>query len=530
MTSFACMLALALASGLGGGGAPRDLEVTIQDDALMLHGTHLSVRAATRRMAEAGADQVRITAGWSEIAPEPRSRRRPDFDAADPEAYPPGAWSRLDRAVRAVTADGMKPMIDVAFWAPRWAVAKPSRGKPGRERWIPSAPEFGAFAEAVGRRYSGRHPDPTDPGTTLPAVRLWTTWNEPNHAGFLLPQWKRSRGGWRPASPHIYRGLHEAAHDSLKRANPANRVLIGGLAARGRGGPGHRQGMGPIRFTRELACVDSALRPLRVPECEGFEPLRADGFAYHPYSLDTAPGVSNPDPDTAPIADLDRISSLLEGLHERGRTASELPLYLTEYGYESNPPDTRRGVALIDQARFHGHATFLAWKRRDTRMFAQFLLQDIGPDLTQPLASRRFWGDWQSGLYAHDGTAKPALQGFKLPFHAEIRHVAGRSVVLAFGQVRPGDGQQRVVIETAGADGVWRELESFDAGTGGAGCGDGGVAFLTDSAGFYARAVPYQPQLSYRPRWIRPDGGTEEGIPVAIGSEDPVAVNSGRLR
>jgi len=520
------MLALALASSLGPGPGQGGLEVTIQDDALMLHGSPVWVHAAARRMADAGTDRVRITAGWSVIAPRSSSRRRPDFDAADPAAYPEGSWDKLDRAVRAVADEGMKPMLDVAFWAPRWAVTRASRGKRGRERWAPSAAEYGHFAEALGRRYSGGYADPRA-GGTLPAVRLWTTWNEPNHAGFLLPQWRRTgRGGWRPASPHIYRDLHNAGYDALKRVDPQNQVLIGGLAARGKRTRGPRSGMGPLRFTRELACVDSALRPLRVPECEGFEPLRADGFSYHPYSLDRPPGVSNPDPETAPIADLDRLSSLLEGLGERGRLASEMPLYLTEYGYESNPPDPRRGVAPEDQARFHGHATYLAWGRGDTRMFAQFLLQDIGPS-PFPEGSPRRWSDWQSGLYSHEGEAKPALQGFKLPFHAEPQEIAGRDFVLLFGQVRPGTGRQQVAVETLGADGVWREIESLEIRAPGATCGEGSSAFLTDESGFYLRAVPYQGAVSYRPRWTRPDGGAEHGVPVAVGPGPPVAVRAG---
>lgn len=43
-------------------------------------------------MRDIGVDWVRITAGWSVIAPAPLATRRPDFDATDPNAYPTGAW------------------------------------------------------------------------------------------------------------------------------------------------------------------------------------------------------------------------------------------------------------------------------------------------------------------------------------------------------------------------------------------------------------------------------------------------------
>src|SRR5207247_1101383 len=145
----------------------------VQDDAQFLYGSPNATAALLRSL---GVDRVRLTAGWAVIAPAPRSASRPRFDAADPSAYPKGAWTRLDLAVAAVIGQGMKPMIDVAFWAPRWAVQR-GTGGPDQLRWKPDPVEFGKFAEAVARRY--------------PRVHLWTTWNEPNHSAFLLPQWER---------------------------------------------------------------------------------------------------------------------------------------------------------------------------------------------------------------------------------------------------------------------------------------------------------------------------------------------------
>lgn len=522
MSSLACVLALTVASSFGGGAAPRGLEVTVQDDAQLLHGTIADIHRAARRIASLGADRVRVTAGWSAMAPSPRSARRPSFDATDPAAYPEDGWRRLDEAVKASSDNGLDVMIDVAFWAPRWAVR---RGIPRsvRQRWAPDAREFGQFAEAVGRRYSGHYLDPAATGETLPAVRLWTTWNEPNHSSFLLPQWRRTRRGLRPASPHVYRGLHNAGYEALKRVSGENRVLIGGLASAGAPGRGERRSIDPLIFTRELACVNARLEPMRRGSCRGFEPLRADGFSHHPYSLSSAPAASNPDPDTVQLGDLDRLGTLLRQLHERGRIASELPLFLTEYGYESNPPDPLRGVSPEQQARNHGQATFLAWQRPDTAMFAQFLLNDIGPDTRAPASSAAHWRSYQTGLYFQDGSPKPAAQAFKLPFWIEARRVAGQELLIAFGQVRPGEGRQRVVIETRGEDGAWRQLESLETRSAAdETCDTRAGEFLTDASGFYLRAAPYDGQLTYRPRWIRGDGGSEYGVPVSVGEPLPV--------
>src|SRR3954471_831947 len=120
MGALACSLAALLLAGSGGSG--RHLESALQDDALLLHRPAPIVRQTARTIAALGVDKVRLTAGWSAIAPEPRSRHRPAFDATDPAAYPKGTWERLDVAVRAAREAGLEVMLDVGFWAPRWAV------------------------------------------------------------------------------------------------------------------------------------------------------------------------------------------------------------------------------------------------------------------------------------------------------------------------------------------------------------------------------------------------------------------------
>lgn len=509
MSSLACSLALLVAQSLGGVGVPHQMEVTVQDDALLLHRSPGEVQKVTRRLASIGADRVRITAGWSALAPSPRSPKKPSFDAAKPSDYPEGGFRSLDTAVKAAAGAGLKVQLDLGFWAPRWAVARSVRQK-DRQRWRPDAAEFGRFAEAVARRYDGNFADPTSKTRrNLPSVRLWTTWNEPNHPAFLMPQsLPRRGGGWRDIAPHVYRTMHEAAYDSLKRVDSANKVLIGGLSSRGASSPGPNRNIPPLRFIRRMACLDDRLEPLRDRACADFKPLRADGFSYHPYSFEAAPNVAYGGSDTVHLADLSRLSGLLADLKRRGRIADDLPLYLTEYGYESNPPDAGRGVPPETQARYMSQATFEAWRNPDVPMFAQFLLQDIADPRS-----------YQTGLLFHDGAEKPALQAFKLPFWAETRQANGQPFVLAFGQVRPGTGPQKVQIEAQGGDGVWREVPSLPPADqrDGRSCPAENAQFLTDDHGFYLRALPYNGVVSYRARWTRPDGGTEYAPPVAVG-------------
>jgi hypothetical protein len=519
-----CSLAMLVFGALGGGPEAHPLPVTVQDDALMLHRARSDVQATTRRMARLGVDRVRLTASWFELAPRPRSKRVPRFDATNSEAYPREGWSRLDHAVKAVSNAGMDTQIDVAFFAPRWAVARRVRSNfPDRHRWKPNAEQFGQFAEAVARRYSGNHRDPERSGQRLPAVRLWTTWNEPNHGAFLLPQWRRSGGSWTPVSPHVYRELHARGYHGIKAAHADNKVLLGGTAALGGDGRGPRKAIPPLTFVRELACVDRRGQPLTRHACDGFKPLKADGWAHHPYSLYDRPDVPSVSPDDVQMGDLERLSRLLGRLHSLGRIETRLPIFVTEYGYETNPPDVERGVTLKQQARYHGLATYLAWKQRDVSMFAQFLLHDIAPPPgaeNDPVEASR---DWHSGLYFHDGRPKgPAVQAFKVPFWAEAESIAGQEAVVLFGQVRPSEGRKRMEVEMRAPDGSWIPVQTYETRPAGdTTCGADTTSFLTDTEGFYLRVTPYQGPATYRARWIKTDGTSEYGVTVPVRGLEP---------
>jgi hypothetical protein len=509
MSSLACTIAVLVAQSMGGIGTAHPMEMTVQDDALFLHQDPPAVMRTARRLAALGADRLRITAGWSALAPSPRAKKKPrHFDATKPDQYNPVGFRQLDTAVKSATAAGMHVQIDLGFWAPRWAVRKGIR-RSSRQRWRPNAIEFGHFAEAVAKRYDGNFGDPTSrKGRPLPAVRMWTTWNEPNHPSFLLPQSERTRSGaWRDVAPQIYRAMHEAAYNSLKRVDQQNQVLIGGLSSRGASSPGPTRNIPPLRFLRDLACVDDKLEPLNDPACKQFHPLQADGFAYHPYSFEQAPDVAYGGPDTVHLADLDRLDDLLKQLHDRGRITTQLPLYLTEFGYESKPPDNGRGVSPELQAKYMSQASFLAWRDPDTRMFAQFLFQD----LSDPRS-------YQTGLLFPDGRSKPALQAFKLPFWAQTQQANGQDYVLVWGQVRPDRGPQSVALEVKEPDGTWHTLPSGAANPtpDGRNCPTQNAQFLTDENGFYLRIVPYQGILTYRSRWMRSDGGVDYAPPVTV--------------
>ena len=416
-------------------GEPGAPALVVQDDAELLYQSPERVSAALDLLDQAGVRTVRLTAGWSVLAPRPRAARPPRFDATDPAGYSAAGWERLDRAVRGARERGMAVMIDVAFWAPVWAT---TGGASARPRVGVNPARLARFATAVARRYDGDYEPPAG-GGALPAVRAFTIWNEPNLPDFLGPQWRDPGTRRLPASPHLYRKMVAAAYPAIKGVQPRSTVLVGGLAAYG------RAGVPPLRFVRELACVDARLRPLARPECAGFGRVPGDGFSYHPYSTRTFPNHAERTaaPDDAPLARLGELSRLLDALAAAGRLDPRLrELYLTEYGYETNPPDPGAPFEPGRAARMSSWAEALAARVPAVRTVAQFLVRDL-PGRAGAQREGRL-SDWQSGFVFLNGRPKPLAAALPAPLHAE--HAGGGRVRL-WGRVRPGGGRRPVRID-----------------------------------------------------------------------------------
>lgn len=385
------------------------------------------------RAVEVGAGAVRVHAAWSQIAPLVRPE---GFDASDPAA-PGYDWDALDAGLRPLAERGLSIVLSFDR-APRWAEGTGRRSSAPAGSWKPDPAEVGRFGEALARRYGGSFPDPAAPGQTLPAVRAFQLWNEPNLALYLGPQWS----GRRPFAPGHYRRMLARFRAGVKAHAPRALVATGGTSPYGDPGAGEAR-MQPLRFLRELLCLR---KDLRRRSCSAS--VRADVIAHHPYSVGR-PRRRALNRDDASIPDLGKIARAIRAAR-RLRTLRSAPrLWVTEVSYDSRPPDPD-GVPLATHARWAQETLYLLWKQgAGTVIWLTIRDGEPHPDYASSI---------QAGPFFRDGRAKPAARAFRFPFVAErvsrsrVRvwgrsPVAGRLVV----ERRSGSRWVRVLSLRAGA-------------------------------------------------------------------------------
>jgi hypothetical protein len=443
-------------------------ESTFQDDDLLVYGTE-AVQASTLDTIKAlGGDRVRVTLQWRLVAPEPDAAAKPaGFDGSNPAAYPPGAWDRYDRLVRLAKARGLGVNLDVTAPAPNWGTGTPPDRPDLDSTFDPSAAEFGAFVRAAAVRY--------------PGVHYWSIWNEPNQAGWLTPQWlpdPRDPTRWVPTAPQVYRRLLDAAWTSLQQTGHGHdTILVGETAPKGLlQARGVTRSMDSQRFIRELYCLDDNLQFYKGTSAEvracpttnqaaGFVAAHpalfgASGWAHHPYELTFAPDRPPVHRDAwVTIANLHDLGGLLRRIRARYRqpTRAAVPLYLTEFGYQTKPPDPL-GVTFAQQAEYLNQAEYIAWRNGAVRTLAQFLLVDSGPP---------YGVTFQSGLRTADRKPKPAYDAYALPVWLPSPTIRNGRKLKVWGLARaaPAGRHAKVSIQVrvGGRGHPWRRVATATA-------------------------------------------------------------------
>ncbi len=529
------VLALVLGAALAPAAqaSPTQMSIMMDDDLLVYRSDSVAARALTQ-MKALGVDTVRVTVLWETVAEfsrftkadmaklkgekntrarEAARRQNRRFKPANPSTYPIRNWDRYDNLVRAATERGIRVYFNITGPGPKWAHATKPKGSTALQRTFkPRAREFKLFATAVGKRFDGTFRDENGSRATLPRVSMWSLWNEPNQAGWLSPQWESKGGKVVPASPALFRKLHQSGYAGLVATGHRvdnDIILLGETAPLGNDAKTAKAPMRPKQFLREVFCIQADGTPYSgaaaaARNCGDLAKagLQASGYAHHPYTKNLPPTQRDPHPDSLTMANISELGSTLDAMAAKtGKVAPGLPLYMTEYGFETNPPDPFSGVPLDAQAKFNTLGEYIAYLNPRIASQAQFLLVDVPPIRERQRGSKGSFFTYQSGLYFQRGQPKPAAFAYQLPFvvtPTATDPATGAPTAHLWGQLR--------FIPTGQADSVLLQWKPKD---GSADWATVGEPVPTDPLRGYFEADRVAPAAApgdWRALWLTPEG------------------------
>lgn len=423
----------------------RQLSI-LQDDGVLVGHTRQDPNAAMAEARELGVDVVRVFLSWYEVSPARTSRRRPEgFDVGDP-ASSGYNWALYDSFVERARANGIKILLTLSPPIPYWASEEPRRcphrigGYSSLARscmWKPDPKLFGQFAKAVARRYGSRAragnyelPSANHGGQ----VALYSLWNEPNLEHYLLPQLQRTRSGTVDVAAKRYREMWLEGWKAIARYDRPmrNKVLFGETAAIS----------SPIDTLYAALCLDESGRPFRgrlrtLQGCAKPTRLPIGGVAIHPYNQDGGGSVFSPSftLDSLPLAYMRRLHTVMDRAVRHGRIPRGRGIYVTEFGFQSRPPDRIVRIGLNRHAASINEAERLFFADSRIKSFAQYELFDA-PD------HREF----NTGLRLRSGRKKPAWEAFRMPL---VVTRLSRGLVEVWGMVRPARGRVRPSVRVS---------------------------------------------------------------------------------
>lgn len=442
----------------------KQSQVTLmRDDRQLVDGSDGVRNQTLDEMKNLGVDVVQIMINWDKASPNCTSYN----------------WSRYDKAVSGIQERGMQPILNPTGPAPRCGSTAKSGPLRGQQ---PNVKRFGAFAKAAAGHFSD--------------VNIWGVWNEPNQGGWLI-QSKLSpilgtRIRW---SPHLYRQLFLAGSQQIRAAGHADAtIFVGDTAPLGSSDLTATRPTRPVEFWREFFCLDKNYRPyrgiaLKARGCPNpFPKIKADVVAHHPY---TRGGAQSPyargTPGDLPLAKTNALVSLLNKAADRGRIGPGIPIWFTEYGLQTRPPDFHLSVSLDQQAEYINEAEYIGYKNSRVESYTQYEMVDDPLQTQYPKSSPQRYGGFQTGLKFEDGREKPAYDAFRLPI-VVTRNGSG---VTVWGAVRPKIRPTTVQIEAGSG-------LSFEP--------VGPPVSVTADNGYFEKSISSSAGTSWRLSWKAPDG------------------------
>jgi hypothetical protein len=252
-----------------------------------------STRSDFALMADSDIESVRLPLYWKSV------------EEYGPWLVPPD-WSDFDRSVTLAAESGMR-VFPFVWGTPAWIAPQPRIepvGGPGALR------AWASFLRQAVRRYGdGGSFWEENPELPYLPIRDWEVWNEENIVTFSAD-----------ASPERFADLVRVSGRTIHAADPAARVILGGLFGR------------PLQVPPNVPSGEFLDRLYRARDVKRY----FDGIALHPYVADAR----------AMVPQIRNLRRVMRRHHD-----SATPLYVTELGWGSDSFQTRWERGLEGQAR-----------------------------------------------------------------------------------------------------------------------------------------------------------------------------------
>jgi hypothetical protein len=387
-----------------------------------------------------GARFVQIEVDWTSVEPNAPSGHE---SLTSPSARE-FSFNYLDSQVSRFVGTGLTPVFLVTD-APRWAEGSDGTATEyATGGYEPNATAFGDLGRALAARYSG-HFRPPNRRSALPRVRYLQAWAEANTPYHLTPQWTKSNGHLVNTGAILYRQMLNDFYAGVKAGDRGDSVLTTGLEGYG-DAPGHGlMRTHPVTFLENVLCLHQNLREMDCPDPAHFDVLASD-----PYDIGapTVHAVSQLDASAPDLGRLTRVVKAALAAHTLF-PARHKPLWVTEFGYDSNPPNPTPGtISTETQARWLEESFYVFWHEG-----VSTVMWYLARDQTPPYDANYF-----SGVYFRDGSPKPSYTAYRFPF--VVMHDGGRSQIWG---ISPVTGTVDVEVASGSS---WRAVTSIHAGAG----------------------------------------------------------------
>jgi hypothetical protein len=354
-----CVAALLVTTGAA---QAANFQVGLQDGA-MTASDWATQRSSIDRAKSSGAQIVRITLSWKSVASACGATPTGELRSPNAACYD---WSAIDRAVARARLRHLELLASV-WQIPSWVLGTEDSTYVGvvdndfalfRDRYVD-------FIHAAATRYA--------PGSPTGTIGKWTIMNEPN-----------SRTFWHSNTTKDmvrYASLYSRSARTIKAVSRGILVAVGPLGPKS-------VPFKPISYVRGVRTALKRTDP-KVP---------IDAWALNPY-----PGTAVSPFDRVyrnPSAGIGNFEDFIAVLDQDSMSKGD-PVWITEFAYQTNPPDRAFGTSLLNQSLWMGQAMDRAAETRRVPLFIWYVLQDPA-DL----------GDWNSGLFTANGTAKPSRTMF----------------------------------------------------------------------------------------------------------------------